>query len=83
MYGRDPHSITERIVRILVSRSGFLSTLMVVAYVAGLLGLGVAFVGGLDQPSSDLATVGILLLFVSFACLFYVSVTLLAVTAPD
>jgi hypothetical protein len=49
-----------------------------VAYLAAAMGLGVAFFGGIRNPNSDIATYGIVLLFVSFASLFYVSVTVLS-----
>ncbi|MFB6360546.1 MAG: hypothetical protein ABEH59_04420 [Halobacteriales archaeon] len=54
-----------------------------VAYLAAALGLGVAFFGGIRNPNSDIATYGIVLLFISFASLFYVSVTVLSLGRPD
>jgi hypothetical protein len=55
--------------------------LIVIAYVAAALGLGVAFFGGINHPSSDSATYGLALLFVSFVSLFYVSVTVITLEA--
>lgn len=74
----EPSTLTDRVVRLVTDPSRRVPALIVVAYVAAALGLGVAFFGGIRNPNSNLATVGIVLLFVSFLCLFYVSVTVLA-----
>lgn len=73
----EPMSWSDRVLRVLTDPGRRVPVLIVVAYVAATLGVGVAFFGGINNPTSDLATVGILLLFVSFASLFYVSVTVL------
>jgi high-affinity Fe2+/Pb2+ permease len=51
--------------------------------VSATLGLGVAFFGGINDPNSNFAVLGIVLLFVSFASLFYVSVTVLSLEEAD
>lgn len=73
----DPASLYDRAVRLLSDPGGRVMVLTVVAYVAAALGLGVAFFGGINHPSSDYATYGIVLLFVSFVTLFYVSLTVI------
>lgn len=77
MYPRRPApgSLYARAVRLLYDPGGRVMVLTLVAYVAAALGLGVAFFGGINNPSSDYATYGIVLLFVSFVSLFYVSLT--------
>jgi hypothetical protein len=74
----ESSSWTDRALRLLTDPSRRIPLLILVAYVAAALGLGVAFFGGIRNPNSDVATYGILLLFVSFASLFYVSVTVLS-----
>lgn len=78
LFPAEPSTLTDRVVRLVTDPSRRVPALIVVAYVAAALGLGVAFLGGIRNPNSDFATVGIVLLFVSFLCLFYVSVTVLA-----
>lgn len=75
--GTDPGSLYDRAVRLLSDPGGRVMILTVVAYVAAALGLGVAFFGGINHPSSEFATYGIVLLFVSFVTLFYVSLTVI------
>ena len=79
MYSRrpEPGSLYARAVRLLADPGGRVMVLTIVAYVAAALGLGVAFFGGINHPSSDFATYGIVLLFVSFVSLFYVSLTVI------
>jgi len=74
----EPGSWTERARRLVTEPSGRIILLTGVAYLAAAMGLGVAFFGGIRNPNSDIATYGIVLLFVSFASLFYVSVTVLS-----
>ena len=81
MYPPDTQALRERIVRTLISRSGRLTVLIALGYLAGGLGVAVAFLGGIDEPTSDFAALGILLLFLSFACMFYVSVTMIDIGA--
>ena len=80
MHPRAPEtsSWTNRAIRLVTDPSRRVAFLIVVAYVAAALGLGVAFFGGIRNPTSDYATYGIALLFLSFVCLFYVSVTVLS-----
>lgn len=73
----DPATLYDRAVRLLADPGGRVMVMTVVAYVAAALGLGVAFFGGINHPSSDFATYGIVLLFVSFVTLFYVSLTVI------
>ena len=77
MYPRpaDAPSWSDRAVRLVTDPSRRVPFLIVVAYVCAGLGLGVAFFGGIRNPTTDWATYGIALLFVSFVCLFYVSIT--------
>lgn len=70
-------SWSDRAIRLVTDPSRRIAALVVVSYVAAALGLGVAFFGGINDPTSDYATLGIVLLFVSFASLFSVSVTVL------
>lgn len=74
----EPTSWSDRAIRLFTDPGRRIPLLILVAYVAAGLGLGVAFFGGVGNPTSDYATLGIVLLFVSFACLFYVSVTVLS-----
>lgn len=76
-------SWTARARRLVTDPSGRILLLTGVAYLAAALGLGVAFFGGIRNPNSDIATYGIVLLFISFASLFYVSVTVLSLGRPD
>lgn len=73
----DPTWLYDRAVRLLSDPGGRVMVLTVVAYIAAALGLGVAFFGGINHPSSEYATYGIVLLFVSFVTLFYVSLTVI------
>lgn len=73
----DASSWFDRALRLVTDPRRRVATLVVVAYVAAVLGLGVAFFGGINNPTSDFALLGIVLLFVSFASLFYVSVTVI------
>lgn len=73
----DGSSLSDRAVRLVTDPSRRVPVLIVVAYVTAALGLGVAFLGGVEDPNTDVATYGIVLLFVSFLSLFYVSVTVL------
>lgn len=79
----EPTSWTDRAIRLLTDPRRRVAVLILVAYLAAGLGLGVAFFSGINNPNSDVATVGIILLFVSFAILFYVSVTVLALDQAD
>lgn len=79
----EPTTWSERAIRLVTDPSRRVSVLIAVSYVAAALGLGVAFLGGINNPNSDLATLGIVLLFVSFASLFYVSVTVLTLEHGD
>lgn len=85
MYPRtgEPSSWGDRAIRLVTDPSRRVGLLIAIAYVAAALGLGVAFLGGVRNPNSDIATLGIVLLFVSFACLFYVSVTVLSLDQFD
>lgn len=80
MYPRQPDltSWSDRAIRLLTDPSRRVAVLILVAYVAAALGLGVAFFGGIRNPTTDYATYGIALLFVSFVCLFYVSITVVS-----
>lgn len=75
-------SLSDRAIRVVTDPSRRVPALIGVAYVAAALGLGVSFLGGLRDPNSALGVVGIVLLFVSFGSLFYVSVTVLSLV-PD
>lgn len=79
----EPRSWSERALHLLTDPVRRVTVLIVIAYAAAALGLGVAFFGGIDNPNSDFATLGIVLLFVSFASLFYVSVTVLNLEHGD
>lgn len=79
----EPDTWSDRAIRIVTDPSRRVVLLIGVAYGAAALGLGVAFFGGIRHPTSDVATLGLVLLFVSFACLFYVSVTVLSLGQPD
>lgn len=85
MYPRpgEPSSWVDRAIRLVTDPSRRVGLLIAIAYVAAALGLGVAFFGGIRNATSDIAAVGIVLLFVSFACLFYVSVTVLSLDQLD
>ena len=74
----ERRSLLDRARGLVTDQGHRVTVFTVVAYLAAALGLGVAFLGGIDDPNSALATVGIVLLFVSFASLFYVSVTVLS-----
>lgn len=75
---RETSTLADRALRLVTDPGRRVPALIVVAYVAAALGLGVAFLGGVSNPNTDYATFGIVLLFVSFLSLFYVSVTILA-----
>ena len=79
----EPTTLTDRLLRLVTDPSRRVPALIVLAYVAAALGLGVAFFGGVRDPNSDFATVGIVFLSVSFVCLFYVSVTVLSLEQGD
>ena len=66
-----------RFVRLALDRSKRLSVLIAVGYVAAVAGLAVGFVGA-DRPQGDVAAAGIVLLFLSFASLFYVSISIVS-----
>lgn len=85
MYPRtgEPSSWADRAMRLVTDPSRRVGLLIAIAYVAAALGLGVAFLGGIRNPNSDIATLGIVLLFVSFVCLFSVSVTVLSLDQVD
>lgn len=82
-YPAEPTSWVDRAVRLVTDPSRRVGLLITIAYASAALGLGVAFFGGINNPNSNLATLGIILLFVSFASLFYVSVTVLSLEQAD
>lgn len=79
----EPNSWSDRALRLITDPSRRVGLLITIAYVSAALGLGVAFFGGIDDPNSNFATLGIVLLFLSFASLFYVSVTVLSLEQAD
>lgn len=85
MYPRPSESdtVSDRVMRLVTDPSRRVGLLIGVAYATAAMGLGVAFFGGIRNPTSDVATLGIVLLFVSFACMFYVSVTVLSLGQLD
>lgn len=68
-------TLYDRLVRLAFDRGRRLSLLIVVGYVAALLGVAIAFLG-LDRPGGDVVAVGLALLFLAFVALFVVSVSL-------
>lgn len=79
----EPTSWTDRVLQLITDPSRRVGLLITIAYASAALGLGVAFFGGINDPNSHFATLGIVLLFVSFASLFYVSVTVLSLEQAD
>lgn len=80
---RDRSSLSDRAMRVVTDPGRRVTLLIVVAYVTAALGLGVAFLGGVEEPHTGSATFGIVLLFVSFVSLFLVSVTVLHLEQGD
>lgn len=54
------------------------AVLVVLTYCAALAGLAITFWGGIDHPTTNLAALGIGLLFASFVGLFYLSITVVS-----
>lgn len=76
---RRGDSLLDRAARLLFDRSKRISVLIAVSYLAATAGLAITLVGGFDGPTGDAIAVGLVLLFVSFATLFYVSISLVAI----
>lgn len=76
---RRDESLFDRATRVLFDRSKRISALITVSYAAAALGLAITLVGGIDGPTGGGIVLGLVLLFISFVTLFYVSVTLVAV----
>lgn len=75
----QPWWLPDRLAGLVGGRYRRFAVLVVLTYCAALAGLAVTFVEGTTHPESNLAAVGIALLFASFLGLFYLSVTLLSV----
>lgn len=75
-------SLVDALVGLLVDRSRRISALIVVAYVSGIAGLALSFLGDAGDPTASYGVIGIVLMALSFVSLFVVSVTMLDL-APD
>lgn len=68
---------TDRIVQFFLDPMRRFLGLGVLAYVTGVVGLGVTLLTGSVETGSGQFTVGLVLMFTSFIILFYLSVTIL------
>lgn len=68
-------SLTDRAFEVVLHPARHVAGLTVLAYLAGIAGMGVAFFGGIDRVQSVLSLVGIVLLAISFGVMFWISLT--------
>ena len=73
--------VPNRLARMVEGRFPRFAALVALTYCAALAGLAITFWGGIDHPTTNLAALGIGLLFASFVGLFYLSVTILSTGA--
>lgn len=85
MRGRSPTrtSVVDAFVGILVDRSRRISALILIAYISGIGGLALSFVGDISDPATDLTTAGIVLMLISFVSLFVLSLIMVELVPDD